>query len=99
MLTATDSDLNRQLRAADATLGGYGFPNLYGKKYFDEDDPSAFKIDCILFAADEDCMKKLYRYAEDKFHDLDDQYRKYVVTKSDKCKKMYECSTVLLMLD
>ena len=34
-------------------------------------------------------MKKLYRYAEDKFHDLDDQYRKYVVTKSDKCKKMY----------
>lgn len=89
MFTATDSDLDRQLRAADATLGGYGFPNLYGKKYFDEDDPSAFKIDCILFAADEDCMKKLYRYAEDKFHDLDDQYRKYVVTKSDKCKKMY----------
>lgn len=89
MFTATDSDLDRQLRAADATLGGYGFPNLYGKKYFDEDDPAAFKIDCILFAADEECMKQLYRYAEDKFHELDDQYRKYVVTKSDKCKKMY----------
>lgn len=89
IFTATDSDLDRQLRAADATLGGYGFPNLYGKKYFDEDDPSAFKIDCILFAADEECMKQLYRYAEDKFHDLDDKYRKYVVMKSDKCKKMY----------
>ena len=89
MFTATDSDLDRQLRAADATLGGAGIHNRYGKKYFDEDDPSAFKIDCILFAADEDCMKKLYRYAEDKFHDLDDQYRKYVVMKSDKCKKMY----------
>ena len=89
MFTATDSDLDRQLRAADAALGGYGFPNLYGRKYFDEDDPSAFKIDCILFAADEECMKQLYRYAEDKFHALDDEYRKYVVTKSDKCKKMY----------
>ena len=89
MFTATDSDLDRQLRAADAIRGGYGFSNLYGKKYFDEDDPSAFKIDCILFAADEECMKQRYRYAEDKLHDLDNKYRKYLVMKSDKCKKMY----------
>lgn len=87
--TASEGDLDRQLRAADAKLGGYGFPNVYGRKYYDEEDPSAFKVDCILFAADDDCMANLNRYAEKKFHSLNDQYRKYIVTKSEKCKKQY----------
>jgi type III restriction enzyme len=87
--TASESDLDRQLRAADAKLGGYGFPNIYGSRYCDSDDPSIFKIDCILFAADDDCIANLNRYAENKFHAFDDQYRKYVVNKSEKCKKQY----------
>ena len=88
-VTASESDLDRQLRAADARLGAYGFPNKYGRVYADLDDPSEYKIDCILFAADDDCISRLNRYAEDKFHALNDQYRKYVVNKSERCKKQY----------
>jgi type III restriction enzyme len=87
--TASESDLDRQLRAADAKLGGYGFPNVYGNKYRDNEDPNAFKIDCILFAADNDCLGSLNNYAETEFHALNDQYRKYVVNKSEKCIKQY----------
>ena len=87
--TASEGDLDRQLRAADARLGGYGFPNVYGRKYYDADNPNAFKIDCILFAADDDCIADLNRYAEKKFHSLNDYYRKYVVNMSEKVKKQY----------
>lgn len=87
--TASESDLDRQLRAADARLSAYGFPYKYGRIYADLDNPSEYKIDCILFAADDDCIGKLNRYAEDKFHALNDQYRKYVVNRSERCKKQY----------
>ena len=85
----SESDLDRQLRAADARLGGYGFPMVYGRRFIDFDNPNAFKIDCILFAADDECMGRLMKYAEKKFHDFNDTYRKYVVSKSEKCKKQY----------
>ena len=88
-ITASESDLDRQLRAADAKLGAYGFPYKYGRRYADLDNPAGYKIDCILFAADDDCIGKLNRYAENKFHELNDQYRKYVVNKSERCKKQY----------
>lgn len=89
LFTASESDLDRQLRAADARLGGYGFPNVYGNRYSNSDDPSIFKIDCILFAADDECIATLNRYAEKKFHSLNDKYRKYIVNKSEKEKKQY----------
>lgn len=88
-LAASESDLDRQLRAADAKLSGYGFPNYYGQQYYDEENPSAYKIDCILFAADDDCIASLNRYAEKRFHELNDNYRKYIVGKSEKCRKQY----------
>ena len=88
-LFSSDTDLDRQLRVADAKLGNYGFPNIYGNRYFDPDEPGSYKIDCILFAADEECMAKLSRYAKKKFHELNDHYRKYVVSKSDKCRRQY----------
>ena len=89
VFTASESDLDRQLRAADARLGHYGFPQVYGNKYMDEDDPFAYKIDCILFAADDDCIASLNEYAKRKFHSLNDQYRKYIVGKSERLKKQY----------
>lgn len=89
IFSTSDIELDRQLRAADAKLGNYGFSNIYGNRYFDEDDPNSYKIDCILFAADEECIAKLNRYAEKKFHELNDRYRKYVVSKSDICRRQY----------
>lgn len=89
MLSISETDLDRQLRAADAKLGGYGFPFVYGRRFIDFDEPNVFKVDCILFAADEECMRQLNQYAENKFHALNDKYRKYVVSKSEKCRKQY----------
>jgi type III restriction enzyme len=40
----SETDLDRQVRNADAKLGRYGFPNIYGGRYYDEDDPNAHKI-------------------------------------------------------
>lgn len=88
-LATTETDLDRQLRAADARLGGYGFPYAYGRKYLDMNNINAFKVDCILFASDDECMRRLNSYAENKFHELNDKYRKYVVSKSEKCRKQY----------
>lgn len=86
----SDSDIDRQLRAADVRIGSYGFCNLYGRRYLDIMDVNAYKIDCILFAADDNCIANLNRYAEKKFHELNDKYRRYVVGKSEKCRKQYD---------
>ena len=88
-VTCSEGDLDRQLRAADARLGGYGFPNEYGRRHGNLEKPLEYKIDCILFVADDECMAGLNRHAERKFHELNDRYRKYVVTKSERCKKQY----------
>ena len=85
----SEMDLDRQLRAADAKMGGCGFSLAYGRKYYDFDNPNAFKVDCILFAFDTECINQLNAYAEKKFHELNDDYRKYVVSKSEKCRKQY----------
>ncbi len=89
LLTTSESDLDRQLRAADTKLGAAGFPNAYGRRYADLDKPADYKIDCILFAADDDCIEKLLRYAEEKFHWLDDNYRRRLIATSERCKKQY----------
>lgn len=75
--------------AADAKLGSFGFGNKYGDKYYDADDPNAFKIDVILFAADDDCITALHRYAEIKFHALNDTYRRHIARLTDWYKNQY----------
>ncbi len=89
LFTTSESDLDRQLRAADAKMGGCGFHFAYGRKYVDLDNINAFKIDCILYAFDSECIVQLNKYAEQKFHALNDQYRKYIATKPEKCRKQY----------
>ena len=68
MIEMSDTDLDRQLRMADSKMGNYGFSNIYGRRFADVDNPYAFKIDCILFANNAECMNKLNKYAEMKFH-------------------------------
>ena len=77
------------MRNADARLGRYGFPNIYGSRYYDEDDPNAHKIDCILFAADDECRAKLGEYAKEKLRELSRNYRVAIANKSDACKREY----------
>lgn len=85
----SETDLDRQVRNADAKLGRYGFPNIYGGRYYDDENPNAHKIDCVLFAADETCRVKLGEYAKAKLRELSRKYRVVVANKSDACKKKY----------
>ena len=63
----------------------------YGNKYMDMADLTAFKVDVILFVADDECMNRLHSYAEDRFHGLNDDYRRYIATiDSEKIRKEYD---------
>ena len=85
----SETDLDRQVRNADARLGRYGFPNIYGGRYYDEENPNAHKIDCVLFAADDTCRAKLGEYAKNKLREFSNKYRVVVANKSDACKRKY----------
>lgn len=91
MFTTTDTDLERQFRAADAKLGNEGIGLVYGNLYGDLGDPAGYEIDVILFVANEECMNKLQDYAQDRFHSLNDKYRKYIATiESESIRRQYD---------
>ena len=91
MFTMTDTDIERQFQIADVKLGREGIGMAYGNKYMDFADLTAFKVDVILFVADEECMKRLHSYAEERFHGLNDDYRRYIATiDSEKIRKEYD---------
>lgn len=91
MFTTTDTDIERQFQIADAKLGREGIGMAYGNKYMDYFDLTTFKVDVILFVADEECMKRLHAYAETRFHGLNDDYRRYIAAiDSEKIRKEYD---------
>lgn len=91
LFTTTDTDVDRQFRVAEAKLGNEGVGIAYGNKYMDSANPSAFKVDIILFVADEECMNKLHNYAAERFHKLNDDYRRYIATiDSEKVRRQYD---------
>lgn len=91
LFTTTDTDVDRQFRVAEAKLGNEGIGIIYGNKNMDLSNPSAFKVDVILFVADEECMNKLHNYAAARFHGLNDDYRRYIATiDSEKVRRQYD---------
>ena len=91
LFTTTDTDIDRQFRLAETKLGSEGMANEYGRQYFDVDEPNAYKIDVIIFAADDECIKRLHTYAEAKFHNLNDTYRRYIARiDSDRFRRQYD---------
>lgn len=91
LFTTTDTDIERQFQIADVKLGREGIGMTYGNMYMDLPDLTAFKVDVILFVADEECMNRLYSYAEARFHGLNDDYRRYIATiDSEKIRKEYD---------
>ena len=88
--TTSNSELEMQMRIADAKMAGFGFPKLYGQQYYDPENPDDFKIDCILFILDDDNIAKLNKYAENKFHELDDKNRRILTSKSEELRKKYD---------
>jgi len=91
LFTTTDTDIDRQFRLAETKLGSEGVANEYGRQYFDVGEPNAYKIDVIIFAADDECIKSLHTYAEAKFHSLNDTYRRYIARiDSDRFRRQYD---------
>ena len=91
LFTTTDTDVDRQFRIAECKLGNEGIGNVYGNKYMDEDHPNNFKIDVILFVADDECMDQLINYAEVRFHGMIDDYRCYIAKiDSESIRKKYD---------
>ncbi|ADL52352.1 DEAD/DEAH box helicase [Clostridium cellulovorans] len=91
LFTTTDTDIDRQFRVANVKLGNEGIGMVYGNKYMDINNPSAFKVDVILFVADDECMNRLHNYAQKRFHGLNDDYRRYIATvDSDKIRRQYD---------
>lgn len=88
-LFSTDSDLDRQLRNADNVLGREGLQNYYGREYQNEENPNEYKIDFILFIVNAENVKKIFNYAKDKFHELDDKYRRMINHLGDRERKLY----------
>ena len=90
LFMASDSDMDRQLRNAENRLGAFGVANEYGRRYIDFNDINAFKVDVILYAADENNIDKIKSYSKDKFHEMDDAYRKYINTLDEKYRAQYK---------
>lgn len=91
LFTTTDTDIDRQFRIADVRLGNEGIGMVYGNKYMDVNDPNGFKVDVILFVVDDECMNKLHNYAENRFHSMNDDYRRYIATiDSEKIRRQYD---------
>lgn len=80
LFTTTDTDVDRQFRVAEAKFGNEGIGNVYLNKYSNEDNLNDSKIDVILFVSEEGCMNKLKKYAEDRYHELIDNYRRKIAT-------------------
>ncbi len=89
-LSSTDADIDRQYRLAENKLGNEGIANAYLGRFYDEYDPVSTKIDVILFAANEESMSKLHKYAEDKFHTLNDANRRKTTILPDKFRRQYD---------
>lgn len=87
--STTDTDLDRQFRLADIKLGNEGIGLKYGREYQDADNPNGFKIDIIIYAADSNCIVSLNAYAKDRFHDMNDKYRRKTINLPAKFKKKY----------
>ena len=90
LFSTTDTDIDRQFRLAETKLGREGVGNEYGRQNFDPENPNRYKIDVILFASNDECLKELNAYAKDKFHELDDTHRKYMITVDERFRQQYE---------
>lgn len=80
-------DIDRQLRDADSILGRAGLTNDYGRAYAGDND--SWKIDCIIFSRDKVCMERVFDYAKQRFHNLNDANRRYIGAKGERVQNDY----------
>lgn len=84
-----DDILDPQLRFADTRMGGFGLPEKYNIKYYDNEPSANYKIDSIMFAFNDDCIKELEEYSKKIFVELKNKYRIHLVRQTDNIIKKY----------
>lgn len=90
LLSSTDTDIDRQFNMAEKKLYNEGVANAYVNQHLGELEINIAKIDVILFVENKECLNKLHEYAENRFHKLNDQYRKYIAKQSESIRKQYD---------
>ncbi len=90
LFSSSNIDVERQFRQAEAKLNNEGIGQRYGQKYFEINDPDEYKIHVILFAFDKNNIDYLHEYAKEKFHELNDKFRRYIPTLPEVFQNQYE---------
>lgn len=87
---STDADIDRQFRLAETRLGAEGISHEYLNTYYNPDTLVNLKIDVILFVADDENMARLNTYAKETYHEINDNYRRYMTKLTDFYRKQYD---------
>ncbi len=89
-LFQTNKLLDRQLTMADMKLGHHGYTQSYANRYMPEgENDEDCAIDCILYAANDDCLKELAQYAKQKYNGFITQYRRKIANREEKFRREY----------
>lgn len=88
----TNAVLDRQVALADAKLGQNNYTAKYETRYLNTtgETKDDCDIDCILFASNETCLKKLAEYAKKKFHDYIQAYRRKIANREEDVRRAYK---------
>lgn len=90
LFVTTETDIDRQFYQAEAKLKSEGIANAYLKTCAVSDELNDYKIDVILFAANNNCLLQLEQFAQKRFHALNDEYRRKVAKCAERVKKDYD---------
>lgn len=91
MFVTTGADIERQFSIAESKLKSDGIANAYLDKFcVDYDFIDDYKIDVILFVANNECMVQLEKYSKKRFHELNDTHRRRIARSSARIKKEYD---------
>lgn len=90
MAFVSDDNIERRCRLADQKLGGCGFVQEYGRQFATEDNPEEYKIDCIIFAEDDEAVERLRKTAKITFQDYNDNFRRLLADRDEETKREYD---------
>ena len=91
LFVTTDSDIERQFMQAEMKLKSEGISNAYLRTFCsDYTLLTDYKINVILFVANNDCLNRLDKFAQTRFHALNDEYRRKIAKCPNRIKTEYD---------
>lgn len=89
-ISSTDTDVDRQLRIAEAKLANEGIYPTYENVYGDFFSPIEGKLAVIIFTNDDEAMKRLHHTAEVEYSDMKDKIRLQIIHQNESIKRRYQ---------